>query len=185
MITKPKHLDDIAAPAKIEPGHVRDRAFRDDRTGHISNRLAWRKLTPLQLAYYKNQLAGGSGTYASADRLAAGLEYARLCDLEREAGRDSTSALTKVSGSSRHTNLTDARADAVRKLALIDGAMGARDRRIIRMVCGDGFWPSQAVREVCGLDYTKAVSARLREALDALIEAVEKAHDNRRARHAL
>jgi hypothetical protein len=40
------------------------------------------------------------------------------------------------------------------------------------MVCGENYFPSEAVRMVCN-DYKDTVSARFREALDALIEAME------------
>ena len=56
--------------------------------------------------------------------------------------------------------------------------MSPRDRQIVRLVCGEGFFPSEAVRQVCA-DYKHTIPARLREALDGLVEAMEAARRER------
>ena len=68
--------------------------------------------------------------------------------------------------------------EALRALAAIDARLGERDRRIVRMVCGEGFWPSEAIRAVCA-DYKHTIAARFREALDALVEAFEMGRNKR------
>lgn len=41
------------------------------------------------------------------------------------------------------------------------------------MVCGENYRLSEAVLSACGKSYSRSVMPRFREALDALIEAVE------------
>ncbi len=72
--------------------------------------------------------------------------------------------------------ISQAKADAMAKLAAIDAGLTPRDRRIVRHVCGEGWWPSEAVREACGhAHYANAVTPRFIEALDSLIEAIAAA----------
>jgi hypothetical protein len=92
---------------------------------------AWRRLSPLEQAFLRGQLAGGAP---------------------------------------RH----DAQAMAIRRLIAVDSRMSERDRAIVRLVCGLGYFPSEAVRQVCE-DYKHTIPARLREALDGLVEAIASA----------
>jgi len=54
---------------------------------------------------------------------------------------------------------------------------------IVRMVCAEGHFPSDAVRTACN-DYRHTVPSRFREALDSLIEAIAAAHASGRATRA-
>lgn len=71
--------DEIAAPSRIEPGHVKNRAFITDQ-GQISQKKPWRRIPPLQAAFERGQLSGGSAKYKAENRLAAGLDYGVIFD---------------------------------------------------------------------------------------------------------
>jgi hypothetical protein len=77
-------------------------------------------------------------------------------------------------GGSPSLTLSQAQMDAMRELISVESHLGERDRKIIRMVCGFGEWPSKAVAMVSP-DYEKATIPRFKESLDALIEAFETA----------
>lgn len=167
-------------PAVITPLHVKDWSFVSDvAEGPRIKRVlaaakAWRKLTPLQAVYAKGQLAGGSPLHDAAARFAAGQRYAGLFDLGQSGGCDSTQmqavSCSRVGsgGPAGHSQ-----SEALRALTKIEAKLGARDARIIRMVCGEGHAPVEAVRAACGDDYKHTVAARFREALDALVEGFE------------
>jgi hypothetical protein len=133
-------------------------------------KLAWRSASTLEACYDKGQLGGGSPKYEAEARYEAGLFYAGLYASAQPSGRDSTQALN-VSRSANPGAESETRSDAWTKLIAIDSHMGQRDRLIVRMVCGDNHWPSEAVRLVCA-DYRHTVAARFRESLDSLIEAI-------------
>lgn len=173
-MTKPardEQPDEIQGPAVISHLHTQDRPATDRDMKPITGTAAWRKLTPLQSVYAKNQLAGGANRFTAADRYGAGSNYATIWDASECPGRDSTQALNAVRGGSGGSP-SDARSKAASELARLHSHMGERDRKIVMLVCGQGYWPSEAVREVCG-DYKDTVSARFREALDALCAAFE------------
>jgi len=151
--------------------HVWNRPATDDHMRPIVGKVACRKWTPLEAAYEQGKLKGGSGKFTPEARLDAGLKYAGIWDTAQSSGRDSTQALN-ISRSHGGLPLSQTQSDAIRALVGIESGLGQRDRIIIRMVCGQGYFPSEAVRMVCG-DYKDTVSARFREALDALIEAIE------------
>lgn len=158
------------APARIDPNlYVQDRALS---TG-AGAKKGWRKPSPLNAYYEKGQLGGGDARYTALARLEAGLRYAALFATSQASGRDSTD-LSRISSSASGLPLAQAQIEALRALAAIEGYMGARDKTIVRMVCGGGYWPSEAVRSVCA-GYKDRVTARFREALDVLIEAMETA----------
>jgi len=158
-------------PAKVTHLHVQDRAFRNDAGQIVAGQQAWRRLSPLEACYAKGQLAGGSDRYTAQARFDAGQRYSEIFLTAQSSGRDSTQALN-VSRSGGGLPLSQAQSDAIRVLVTIHSHMGAKDRLIVTRVCGEGHFPSAAVREVCG-DYRDTVSARFREALDGLIEAME------------
>ena len=76
-------------------------------------------------------------------------------------------------------SLSQAMADATKRIIAIDSHLKEQVRAIIRRVCGEGWWPSEAVREACGEHYDKAIVPRFCEALDNLIEAIEAARRRR------
>jgi hypothetical protein len=167
------------APAVITPLHVKDRNFVAEvedgpRTRRVlAGAKAWRKLTPLEAAYAKGQLAGGVPTHSALMRFEAGKRYAGIFAGAETQGRDSTQMIA-VSKSGGGLGLGQSQRMALRALAAMEAKLGERDRRIIRMACGEGFAPVEAVRAACGDDYKHTTAARFREALDALIEAWEK-----------
>jgi len=137
-------------------------------------RTAWKNIAehPLTLAFEKGQLGRGDPRYSPEMRLAAGNQYRELCEQLASSGRDSTDMDRIIGGGADHA-LSEFRVDAIRKLAAIDRNMKSRDRKIVRHVCGDGWWPSEAVRDACGHEhYDRGCIPRFVEALDALIEAI-------------
>jgi hypothetical protein len=156
-------------PAKLSPDHVQDRGLT-----HIAGApKGWRRLSPLESAFEKNQLAGGNAKYDAPARYNAGKEYEKHWLTSVSSGRDSTDIERVCSGPS--VGLSEAQQDSIRWLVAVHANMGVRDRKIILRVCGEGFWPSEAVSEACGTDYAKSTLARFREATDALIEAIDSA----------
>lgn len=160
-------------PAVVTQLHVQDRAFRNDQQQIVAGQQAWRRLSPLEACYAKGQLAGGSDRYTAQQRLEVGKRYSDIFEASEGSGRDSTQALN-VSRSGGGLPLSQAQGEAIRARASIHSHMGERDRLIVMMVCGQGFFPSEAVRTVLG-DYKHTVAARFREALDALADAMETA----------
>jgi hypothetical protein len=75
--------------------------------------------------------------------------------------------------------------DAFAWLRAVDSGLGEEDRRIVRLVCGEGWFPSEAIRAAFGHDHYKfAIVPRFNEALDHLIEAIAKARSHaERKRH--
>lgn len=161
-------VDIIQSPAIVTKLHVQDRNLTRD-TG---SKKGWRKLSPLERAYENGQL-GGDGQMPKARR-DAGMEYGEMFRLSQSSGRDSTD-LDRVSGAGQGLAFAEKQGIALRQIASIDSHMGRRDRLIVRMVCGQEFFPSEAVAAACGSDSAKRTMPRFREALDALIEAMETA----------
>ena len=172
-MTKPQRQPyPVQEPAANHGDFVQDRAFRDDDGRIVPGNRGWRRREPLVAAFEKGQLAGGK--YHAATRYEAAVSYGRVFSTAQSSGRDSTQALN-VTGGAKGAGLPQAQADAIRALAVIHSHLGQRDRMIVLMVCGEGYKPVQAVRETCGEDYRDTVPARFREALDALIEAMDEA----------
>jgi hypothetical protein len=165
--------EEIAAPAIVRPDHVRDRAL----SANAGAQKAWRRLSPLEAAFERGQLGGGSPLYDAQRRLQAGVDYVRLFALAQSSGRDSTD-LDRIDGAAAGDGFSETQARAAHALGEIDRRMNARDRQIVRMVCAEGHFPSEAVRIACN-DYRHTVPSRFREALDSLIEAMEAARRRR------
>jgi hypothetical protein len=157
--------DQPESPAVITRAHVRDRVV----SPVAGASKAWRKLSPLEAAYAKGQLAGGSARLTAAQRFEAGQRYTAIFAACESQGRDSTQLLN-VSRSYGGAPLGLGQRAAMDRLRAVEAAMGANDTAIVRKVCGEGFTPAEAVRLVCG-DYRDTVTARFREALDALAGA--------------
>ena len=139
-------------------------------------RSGWKNIAehPLTLAFEKGQLGRGDPRYTPEMRLEAGNKYRELCEQLATSGRDSTN-VERIYGARSDDAVSEFRIDAIRKLATIDKHLKERDRKIVRHVCGDGWWPSEAVRDACGHGhYDKAVIPRFVEALDALLDAISK-----------
>ncbi len=154
--------DQPEAPAVITREHVRDRIV----SPVAGAARAWRKLSPLEVTYAKGQLAGGNARFSAAQRFEAGQRYAAIFAATEAQGRDSTQFMN-VSRSYGGAPLGLGQRAAMDALRQIESAMGANDAAIVRKVCGEGHTPAEAIRMVCG-DYRDTVTARFREALDAL-----------------
>lgn len=144
---------------------------------------AWKRLSTLEQAFHKRQLRGGSSRFTENQRFEAGSNYAQIFLTANGAGgKDSTQALN-VSQSNRGFEPSQSAQSAIFLLAQIETHMGARDCRIIRRICGEGHKPAEVIRDICA-DYQDTVSARLREALDSLIEAFDTQRGDKRHRGA-
>ncbi len=118
------------------------------------------------------QIAHEAGRLQSEERWQAIREYNELMELARGSTRDST-VLDIVKGGGGFP-VTEAMADALRKKISIDSLLPERDRTIVWRLC-DGWSLPGAVRKACGDDFKFAVGARVRDALDALIQAMHGA----------
>lgn len=165
--------DEVQGPAIITPMHVLRPAVDDDMRPMLG-RDAYTKLTVFEKINLKGQLEGGSPKYTAKMRLDAGRAYVKTWDAAQESGRDSTQALN-ISHSTSPGGYSEARTTAVVRLGAIHSHLGYRDRKIIMRVLGEGCWPVDAIKEVCGTDYKHTIAGRFRESMDALIEATETA----------
>lgn len=166
-MTRTPSEDEVVGPAIIRADYACDRNL----TKIIGGPKGWRRLSPLQQANRKNQLAGGNPKYCASDRLEAGTAYSEHFDLAQSSGRnllDLDHARGKIGG----LPFSDAQANAIRWLQSVESHMGNADRVIIRKVCGEGLTPAEAIVHACGRDYAKATLARFREALDALCDSL-------------
>jgi hypothetical protein len=170
--------DEIAAPAKLHDGHSQ----RTLSTA-AGAKKAWRNDAehPLTLAYAKGQLIRGNEKYSAMQRYEAGDAYRAACEASRMKTRDSTDMNIVSGGKTEGPN--ERMLDAFAWLRAVDAGLSDEDRRIVRMVCGEGRFPSDAVRAAFGHDHYKfAVVPRFNEALDHLIEAITKAQSSGAAR---
>lgn len=164
-------MQHVEAPARVRETHVRDR-FATDNARANGRPDGWRNVDwPIQAAYEKGRLAGAPGD--AGIRWAAIYEYAGIFALAlSRSGRDSTD-LDIVSGGSGFP-ISEAQSDAVKKLISIDSHMPQKDRLIVRKLC-EGYTMAEAVNAACGDNFTHTVPARVRDALDALDEAITSA----------
>lgn len=163
-------------PAKIRQGHVADRL-----TSIVAGASkAWRNTDESALASYafRGLLQGGNPKYNTQEREAAGNLYRGLWEAVQGSGRDSTQLDIVQNGSG--APIQELQSTAVKQLVSIDSHLSVNDRKIIRNVCCADWWPSQAIRDI-DPDYKFATVARFREAMDSLIEAIEKAKKTRYA----
>lgn len=160
---------EVQSPSRILPHHKLDR----DISPVAGAPKAWRSESTLEAAYDQGKLQGGNSKYSAEARYEAGLHYMRIFLTSEASGKDSTQAMN-ISRSSRAGYENTAQSKAWTDRLAIESHLGQRDRIIVRLVCGENYWPSEAVRLVCQ-DYKDTVSARFREALDALVEAIETA----------
>tara|TARA_R110000868_G_scaffold187664_4_gene430196 strand:- start:2214 stop:2744 length:531 start_codon:yes stop_codon:yes gene_type:complete len=156
------------SPAIITPCHSQDRII----SPVAGAPRAWRRLSPLEKAFAKGQLAGGGHRYTANQRFEAGQNYAQIFLATQTSGRDSTQSLN-VSRSTGGGCMAQTQANAFAMLRTLEASMKCRDRLIIHSVCGEGEVPAEAIRLICG-DYRDTIAARFREALDSLVEAFEE-----------
>lgn len=160
--------DEIATPSLITPLHVQDR-----ETSKVAGApRAWRKMTHLESSYQQERL-GAKDSGIARDRFDAGNQYTKLWDCAQSAGRDSTASFDAGGYGGSGLPLTEAQASAIQRLVRIEMHLGRNDRAIIRGVCAFGDSPLQAMQRA-SLSHDVRVSARLCEALDALLDAMER-----------
>jgi hypothetical protein len=162
--------DEIVGPAKLHAGHS-PRALGTA----AGARKAWRNDAehPLTLAFVKGQLIRGNEKHSAMQRYEAGDAYRAACEASVRKTRDSTD-MNIVSGGKRE-GMNERMLDAFAWLRGVDSGLSEEDRRIVRLVCGEGWFPSEAVRAAFGHDHYKfAVVPRFNEALDHLVEAIAK-----------
>src|SRR5579872_3006366 len=146
-----------ASPAKITNLHVKNRNFVIEipdgrRTKRVISPIKWwRKLSPLERAHLKGELNGGYPQHSGQDRFEAGKRYSEIFDLSESSGRDSTD-MDKINKSGSGAGISQAQSDAMVKRISVESHLPARDRQIIRMVCGEARNPPEAIRHVCGPD---------------------------------
>lgn len=162
-------------PAVVTDLHTRAR----DISVVAGSPKGWNKWTPLEAFFDKRRKASPSEKLTAEDivRFNAGQQYTVLWDTAQSSGKDSTQSLNVSRGGGSGLPLSQRQHDAIRALVAVESHLGQRDRIIIRMVCGQGSFPSEAVAMV-GTGYAKATTPRFLEALDALadsFEAVRKA----------
>jgi hypothetical protein len=166
--------EQIEGPAIIRTHHKRDR----DISTVAGSPKAWRSSFPFEAYYDDERLQGGNPAYTAEDRYNAGLYYRSIYLASERATVDSTQALN-VSRSSTLGNNNDAQQRAWDSLLTIESHLGKRDRIIIREVCGNDMMVPAAIKLVSA-GYKDEVGNRMREACDALIEAIEEAKKNPR-----
>src|ERR1700759_4077847 len=94
----------VEGPAIIAPDHAQNRPFALETEGRGRPQVApvkgWRRLSPLEQAFLKGQLAGGRAAHDAEARFAAGKRYGEMFALAQSSGRDSTDLdrITKSSG---------------------------------------------------------------------------------------
>lgn len=137
--------------------------------------MGWRNVTwPIEIAYDAGRLQGGSGD--PNVRWSAILEYNEFFEIAlSRSGRDSTD-MDVVSGGSGFP-ISEAMSDAIKKLISVDSHMARKDRMIVRKLCEGHSLPG-AVRAACGDEFVHTVAARVRDALDALDEALTAAKES-------
>ena len=159
----------IEGPAKIHAGHSQRALGPQAGAGK-----AWRNDAehPLSLALAKGQLIRGKDCHTPRIRFGAGDLYRMVYEAACPRGRDELRLPTGGIGQP----VNDRMIDASRWLKAVEIQLNQEDRTIVRLVCGEGFWPSEAVRAAAGHShYDKAVVPRFNEALDHLVEAIRNA----------
>jgi hypothetical protein len=168
--TEDRGHEDVEAPAKVHAGH--SRRVLGPQAGA---RKGWRNDAehPLSLALAKGQLIRGKDCHTPRMRFDAGDLYRAVYEAAMPRGRDELRVRT---GGGHRNPINDRMIDASRWLKAVDVQLNQEDRTIVRLVCGEGHWPSAAVREAVGHShYDKAVVPRFNEALDHLVEAIGNA----------
>lgn len=163
----PMPVEAIEAPAKIRPTHRQDRTLSivaGATKGYTND--DW----PISIAHKAGRLDGADGK--GELRWQAVRAYNELCEVSRGGSRDSTN-LDVVKGGGGFP-ISEAMADALKMKISIDSLLNARDRAIVWKLC-EGWSLPGAVKLACGDDYKFAVAARVRDALDALIQAMHGA----------
>ena len=169
-MTKPKKKPDDAGafdrPAKIMPAHI----LLNPEAPARQRRWGVKDDHPLTKAWERGQLGSGRRNITPRDRYEAGLVYRGLYE-DIHGSNIALSKLTRVNGGTCEARASERICAARDLLGRIEGRMSADNAFIIRRVCGEGAWPSEAVRERHE-GFEKFVIPRLCVALDDLVDAV-------------
>lgn len=173
-MSKPATAEHIDGPARLKPGHTRERTLSvvaGAPKGYTHE--TW----PIALAYHRGKLADGPTrpwhrTYNAANRFQAIEECHDMRQITLRTGTDST-IMDVVTGGGGEP-LTQAQADASKKLVSIFSRMATSDRIIVNKLI-EGQSLVDAVRAGEGESYRHTIAARVRTALDALIDASDRA----------
>ena len=170
----------IDGPAVVGEGHVRDRVL----SARAGAKPGWSRLTVYERAFRLGQLlckercTGSVATREeegrALDRFAAARAFDegwQVCNAGFTRGVDYDRISSGGGG------VPGAFADHAREAKdfwrRVEGAMGANDWLICKMVCGEGHSVAQAVMTVSPA-YKFSTLARFREALDALIDGMRR-----------
>jgi hypothetical protein len=156
---------EVDGPAKVGPGQEFIREPIDDRVIGGPRRFNNVGSHPLNLAKARGKI--------SSQQWAAGNKYRQMFEMRERSGHDSSQP--HIPAGLPGTPFTQAQVDAIRWLQFVDGSMSRADRTIIRMFCGKGHSMVDSVR--CGVKNfdPKSVVSRVNEALDELMDAMERA----------
>jgi hypothetical protein len=170
-------IDPEALPAKVTPMHV-ERPIFDAETGkQILGKVGLRRETA-----FENFIRLGRHVCREActDKRAADIEIERALDRRdagnafveawdiRERGTKDSTDMSRGGGAGESDGFTRARIDAIKKLRSWELHTGQNDYMLVRLVCGMGDSPAQAVARI-STSYRDASLPRFREALDGLV----------------
>lgn len=176
--------DDVAAPAIITPMHVQDR-HTHTRAG---SKMAWTRLSFFEQAHRLGHLIDrdkcgpteeDEKTKAeigrALNRYNAGNEFTGLFLIgDPNSSFPGASDLSRVRVAGSKLPWSQHQHEARSELRLIKQCLGVRDYKIVEAVCGMDVKISKAVAAITP-GYKFATLVRFREALDALIDAMETA----------
>ena len=165
---KPDTADALDRPAKIMPAHI---LLNPEAPAKV-RRWGVKDDHPLTKAWERGQLALGRRNITPRDRYEAGLVYRGLYE-DLHGSNIALSKLTRVNGSTCEARASERICAARDLLSRIEARLSADNAFIIRRVCGEGAWPSEAVRERYQ-NFEKFVIPRLCMALDDLVDAVAR-----------
>jgi len=163
----------VEGPARLRPTHVVDRTLSVVAGSPKGTRnVDW----PIEIAYEAGRLenpktnGNWDSTFNAEMRWLAIKEVAGWHQATIHSGVDSTQKIGAVRGSGGNIMFCEAHEDAGRKLVSVYALMAPECRVIVQRLVEDWSLPG-AVREACGDSYVYTVAARVRTALDALINA--------------
>lgn len=168
---------DIESPARIRPGHVQDRTL----SVVAGKAKGWSNLeeSPIALAFIEWGLSSRHENYSpkfnGKARWEAICAYDEIHHAANPSGRDSTD-LDIVSGGGGFP-ISESRSDGIKKLIAVKSWMAEKDRVIIQRLM-EGYSLAGAVKAACNDQFKFSVRARVRDALDSLIQALESARRN-------
>jgi len=185
-MSKTKRVEDVVeGPAVIASDHVQDRML----SARAGARKGWSRLAPYEKEFRRGALVCKercTGAVATREEEARALDRfaaARALDQGWQAinvpfppGIDFDRV--KASGGGTPGAFADHARASKDFWRRVQGAMGANDWLICRMVCGEGHSVAQAVHAISPA-YKFSSLARFREALDALVEGMRKARQTR------